>query len=85
MNTVIRKIGNSSGAIIPSDLLRRMKLKDGDTITIAEERNSLVITKAKLRPRYTLDELLAQCDMQEPMPEELTEWDAVPPAGDEVL
>nr|MDT0251536.1 AbrB/MazE/SpoVT family DNA-binding domain-containing protein [Endozoicomonas sp.] len=85
MNTTIRKIGNSSGAIIPSELLRRMNLQEGDAITISEERNSLVITKARPRPRYTMDELMAQCDTEAAMPEELSEWDSMPPAGDEVL
>lgn len=86
MNTVIRKIGNSSGAIIPSELLRRMNLKEGDTITIEENKDSLVITKAKLRPRYALEELLAQCEgVDDMMPEELQEWDSMSPAGDEVL
>lgn len=85
MNTTIRKIGNSSGAIIPSELLRRMNLKDGDNITISEERNSLVITKAMNRPRYTMEELLSQCDIEAAMPEVLSEWDSMPLAGDEVL
>ncbi len=85
MNTVIRKIGNSSGAIIPSELLRRLNLKDGDSIVIAEVKNSLVITKATNRPHYSMDELLSQCDLSASMPEELTEWDSIPPAGDEVL
>lgn len=85
MKTVIRKIGNSSGAIIPSELLRRLNLKDGDSIVIAEVKNSLVITKATNRPRYSMDELLAQCDLSATVPEALTEWDSIPPAGDEVL
>ena len=85
MKTVIRKIGNSSGAIIPSELLRRLNLKDGDSIVIAEVKNSLVITKATDRPRYSMDELLAQCDLSAAVPEALTEWDSIPPAGDEVL
>lgn len=85
MNTTIRKIGNSSGAIIPGELLRSMNLKNGDRITISEERNRLVITKSRRCPRYALDELLAQCDTEAPMPDELADWDTLPPAGDEVL
>lgn len=85
MNTVIRKIGNSAGAIIPMELLKRMNLKEGDTILISEERNSLVITKARNRPRYTLDELLKECDDNADYPEELKAWDNMPKAGDESL
>lgn len=85
MNTVIRKIGNSSGAIIPSELLKSLNLKIGDGITISEERNKLVIRKVQGRPVYSLNELLAACDDQAPYPEELGEWDAMMPAGDEAL
>lgn len=41
--------------------------------------------KATDKPRYSLDELLAQCDISKAMPEGLAEWDFVPPAGDEIL
>ncbi|UYM15282.1 AbrB/MazE/SpoVT family DNA-binding domain-containing protein [Endozoicomonas euniceicola] len=51
----------------------------------SEERNRLVITKAKRCPRYSLEELLAQCDTGAQMPEELNKWDTLPPAGDEML
>ncbi len=85
MNTIIRKIGNSSGAIIPARLLQRMKLKDGDGIVIAEEQDRLVITKSGDRPRYTLEALLAECDPSAPMPTDCVIWDAAPAVGDEVL
>ena len=85
MSATIRKIGNSSEVIIPGELLRRMNLKNGDLINTSEERNRLVITKAKRCPRYSLEELLAQCDTGVPIPEELNAWDALSPAGDEML
>ena len=85
MNTVIRKIGNSSGTIIPSELLKNMNLKIGDGITISEERNRLVIRKQQGRPVYSLDALLSECDDREPFPKALEEWDAVLPEGDESL
>ncbi|WP_252179548.1 AbrB/MazE/SpoVT family DNA-binding domain-containing protein [Endozoicomonas sp. 4G] len=85
MNTVIRRIGNSSGIIIPPKLLRKLNLKDGDGIVITKVKNSLVITKSTNRPRYSMDELLAQCDLSVAMPKEFTEWDSVPAVGDEVL
>ena len=85
MHTQIRKIGNSSGAIIPASLLKKLNLSEGDGIMIREESGSLVITPEENRPKYTLDELLAKCDSEAPMPEELREWDNAPAAGKEVL
>ncbi|MBK8458464.1 MAG: AbrB/MazE/SpoVT family DNA-binding domain-containing protein [Phyllobacteriaceae bacterium] len=36
MNTVIRKIGNSEGVILPKELLARFNLKAGDSVSIRE-------------------------------------------------
>lgn len=36
MNTVIRKIGNSEGVILPKEVLQRLNLKAGDSVTLAE-------------------------------------------------
>jgi len=36
MNTVIRKIGNSEGVIIPKEILNRLNLKAGDTLELIE-------------------------------------------------
>jgi putative addiction module antidote len=36
MNMVIRKIGNSEGVILPKEVLQRLNLKAGDSLTLAE-------------------------------------------------
>ncbi len=33
------------------------------------------------RKKYTLDELIAQCDSDAPMPPELVEWEQAEPVG----
>lgn len=45
--TKIRKIGNSSGVIIASGLLKNANLKLGDDVEIVCENGKIVITKAK--------------------------------------
>lgn len=85
MQAQIRRIGNSSGTIIPSSLLKKLDLKDGDAILIQESEGRLIISKEDSRPKYTLTELLAQCDPDAPEPEEIKEWDQSPPAGQELL
>lgn len=37
------------------------------------------------KPRYTLDELMQQCDLQAPMSDESRAWLEVPPVGREVF
>lgn len=85
MHTRIRKIGNSSGAIIPSTLLKKLNLKNGDGIIISESEGRLIISPDDSRPRYSLDELLAQCDPGAPMPEQLREWDQASATGQESI
>lgn len=41
MNTVVRKIGNSEGVIIPKEILDRLNLKAGDSITLVERDGGL--------------------------------------------
>lgn len=44
MNTVIRKIGNSEGVILPKELLGKLNLKAGDTVEITETSDGLTLT-----------------------------------------
>lgn len=43
MNTVIRKIGNSEGVILPKELLSKMNLKAGDALEIKETADGLAL------------------------------------------
>ncbi len=45
MNTVIRKIGNSEGIIIPKDVLASLGLRAGDSVVLVEEKGEI-----RLRP-----------------------------------
>lgn len=41
MNTVIRKIGNSEGVIIPKDVLDQMNLRAGDSVVLIRDGDEL--------------------------------------------
>lgn len=47
MNTVIRKIGNSEGVILPKEMLERFNLKTGDSLTLVERNGTLALVPAK--------------------------------------
>jgi antitoxin component of MazEF toxin-antitoxin module len=85
MKTLIRRIGNSSGIIIPAAMLRALDLSEGDEVRISYEGESIGIQPLHKSPRYTLDELLSQCDDQAAMPKDLKEWDEMPGTGKEAL
>lgn len=44
MNTVIRKIGNSEGVILPKETLERLNLKAGDPVEVKESNGELILT-----------------------------------------
>jgi putative addiction module antidote len=45
MNTVIRKIGNSEGVIIPKDILESLGLKAGDDVVLLNDGRELRIRR----------------------------------------
>lgn len=49
MNTVIRKIGNSEGIIIPKEILERLKVKSGDVVDFIETEEGVMIRRGDER------------------------------------
>jgi len=82
MKTVVRNIGNSKGVVIPSQLLKTLKIEAGDQLEISEENGRIILVPSG--PNYTLEELIAQCNPEAPMPSEIEEWDQVEPVGQEI-
>lgn len=83
MKSKVRKIGNSAGAIFPAPLLNKLGLRIGDDIIFHEKGNKVFITSSK--PKYKLDELLAQCDFDAPLSDDEKLWLDAEPLGNEVI
>jgi antitoxin ChpS len=84
METSLRNIGNSKGAVIPAPLLKELNINVGDKLEAKAENGVLVITPKSIKPKYTLTELLTKCDESAPMPQALVEWDNAQPIGNEL-
>jgi len=85
MKASIRKIGNSAGAIFPASILKKLGLTEGDAISITEDGKRIVIERINERPRYTLNELLAQCDAKAPVTSDMAQWENMEEVGLENL
>ena len=59
--TTLRKVGGSVMLAVPPALLDALELRAGTRVSIGIKDGWLVVAK-RPRPRYTLEELLAQCD-----------------------
>lgn len=82
--TNLRKVGGSIMLAVPPVLLNLLHLQAGATVAVDVENGRLVV-EPKLRPRYTLAELLAESDYSEPQPAEEREWVDAPAVGRELL
>jgi antitoxin ChpS len=71
--TNLRKVGGTVMLAIPPDLLDLLGWRAGTKVGMAVESGRLVI-KPQRRPRYTLEELLAQCDPNALLRESDDEW-----------
>ena len=82
--TNLRKVGGSVMLAVPPALLDILHLQPGAKVGIAVESGRLVV-EPQQRRRYTLDELLAQCDPKAPRGTEEQEWLDSKPAGGELV
>ena len=82
--TTLRKVGGSVMLAVPPALLDILRLQAGAKVGIAVECGRLVV-EPQQRRRYTLDELLAQCDPKARRTKEEREWLDSIPAGGELI
>ncbi|MDP3138567.1 MAG: antitoxin [Burkholderiaceae bacterium] len=82
--TSLRKVGGSVMLAVPPAFLDQLHLHAGATVGLAVDHGCLVVNPNP-RPRYTLDELLAQCDASAEIPAEDREWLDAAPVGGELL
>ena len=82
--TSLRKVGGSVMLAVPPALLDLLELRAGARVDMGIEKGRLVVA-VRTRPRYTLDELLAQCDPTTPADDEDRTWLEAKPVGNELL
>jgi antitoxin ChpS len=82
--TNLRKVGGSVMLAVPPALLDILHLQPGATVGIAIKNGRLVV-EPQQRPRYTLDELLAQCNPKAPRSKEERQWLGAKPTGGELI
>ena len=82
--TNLRKVGGSVMLAVPRAVLDVLGLRPGAKVGIAIERGRLVVEPPK-RPRYTLDELLAQCNPRARRTKQEREWLDSKPVGRELI
>ncbi|BEB07980.1 type II toxin-antitoxin system antitoxin ChpS [Escherichia coli] len=82
MRITIKRWGNSSGMVIPNVVMKELNLRPGQSVEAQVSNNQLILTP--ISRCYSLDELLAQCDMNAAELSEQDVWGKSTPAGDEI-
>jgi antitoxin ChpS len=78
----LRSVGGSVVMAIPKRILELVHLQSGSQVNIDVQDGRLIIDPKK-KPRYTLAELMAQCDLSQPLSAEDREWLDAPAVGEE--
>ncbi len=83
-STNLRKVGGSIMLAVPPAILDLLKLGAGAKVEIDVQDGRLVI-EPEARPRYSLDDLLGQCDETAPTSAKDRAWVEAKPVGRELL
>ncbi len=82
--TSLRKVGGSVMLAVPPAILDLLHLEVGSTVGLAIDGERLVIDP-KVKPRYSLADLLQASDYTIPVSAEESEWIEAPATGGELL
>ena len=82
--TNLRKVGGSVMLAVPPAILDMLHLQAGSRVALVVDGGRLIV-EPQPRPRYTLDELLAQCDPSAELTQEDREWLEAEPVGGELV
>ena len=82
--TNLRKVGGSVMLAVPPAILDLLHLQAGATVGLSIDDGRLVVEPTP-RTRYSLDELLTQCDASAEVSEEDRAWFNDSPVGNELL
>lgn len=82
LTSTLRNVGGSVMMVIPKPLLEGLGMAANTKVALSVEQGRLVV-EPRPKPRYTLAELLAQCDPAAPISAEEQEWQNIEPVGQE--
>jgi len=82
--TRLKKVGGSVMLAVPPAVLKTLGLSTDSEVGMTIDNGCLIIEPQK-RPRYSLDELLAQCDPHAEISDEDWEWIDARAVGKEIL
>jgi antitoxin ChpS len=79
MKLNIQKWGNSAAIRLPATMLTQIGAAIGDAVEVDPQAFRVA------KPKYKLDDLLAQCNKNAPAPADMASWESMSTVGAEIL
>jgi len=80
----LREVDGAVMLAVPEAVLQMLDLQADSVVALNVDGGCLVVEPQR-KPKYTLQELLDQCDFSLPMSEEDRIWMDSPPVGEELI
>ena len=84
MHAVLRQVGGSVMLSLPQAFLKQLNLSAKSNVDLSLKNGKLIVEPIN-KPKYTLDELLAQSDYSGSLNDDERQWLDAPAAGGELL
>ena len=85
MTTTANRWGAALGIRLTKPVLETFAIDEKTLLELDVSQDKIIITRAKVQPRLTLEELFENFDGEYEMTDELKDWEGMRPAGSEVL
>ena len=83
--TTANRWGSALGIRLTKPVLETFAIDEKTLLELDVKQDRLIITRAKIQPKTTLEELFENYDEEYKTPNTLEEWEQMKPAGSEVL
>ena len=80
----LRKVGGSVMLAVPPAILEMLRMESGSSVSMAVESGRLII-EPNVREKYSLEELVAQCDASAPLSPGDGVWTGAGATGGELI
>ena len=80
----LRRVGGSVMLAVPPAILGMVQLQSGSSVSLMVESGRLIVSPEP-KKKYSLQELLTQCDASAPLSEADDAWTSAAPVGKELI
>ena len=85
MRTTANRWGSALGIRLTKPVIEIFTIDDKTLLELDVKKDRIIITRAKIQPKTTLEELFGDFNEEYQMTDELKEWEQMKPAGSELL